>query len=336
MKAQGPVEQCIRCVHFRNSPAYLESVFKGMNTMSSGHASVRKDDGVCLLHDIYLSADSHCEQFRGAACAHTGAPAASPVSEVGRDDERRMATYHFGMGALYWLDPDNDHSPFPPVERALRDPDGLLAVGGNLAPERLISAYRQGIFPWYSDDQPILWWSPDPRSVLFPDRLRISRSLRKTLRRQRYLISFDRAFDEVVLACAQPRPDQAGTWITPEMMCAYARLHAAGVAHSVEAWENGELAGGLYGLAIGKVFFGESMFARRTDASKAAFVHLVRQLRAWGYGLVDCQVQSAHLDSLGAENIPRSHFIQLLTRLCDQPGVPAPWELDPAIAEAQT
>jgi leucyl/phenylalanyl-tRNA--protein transferase len=232
------------------------------------------------------------------------------------------------MSGLYWLDPYDEEGAFPPVERALTDPDGLLAVGGDLTPKRLVNAYRQGIFPWYSDGQPILWWSPNPRSVLFPSHLKISRSLRKTLRKGVYRVTMDTAFDEVIRACAQPRPAQNGTWIVPEMIEGYNRLHALGLAHSVEAWQEEKLVGGLYGIAIGRVFFGESMFARRTDASKVAFVHLVRQLEQWGYGLIDCQVQSEHLDSLGAENIQRRVFTRLLGKLCSEPGQPAPWVLD--------
>ncbi len=233
---------------------------------------------------------------------------------------------------LYWLDPDNDTQPFPPVELALTEPDGLLAVGGSLSPERLFEAYRQGIFPWYSEGQPILWWSPDPRSVLRPERLRISRSLRKVLRRGDYTVTMDTAFPDVMAGCAAPRPGQDGTWITDEMVEAYIRLHKLGLAHSVESWFEGELAGGLYGVAIGRVFFGESMFTRRSEASKVAFVHLVRQLQHWGYELIDCQMQTPHLDSLGAELMPRREFAEHLKRLCAAPGGPAVWRLDPELA----
>lgn len=236
------------------------------------------------------------------------------------------------MSALYWLDPENDGSPFPPVEAALDEPDGLLAVGGSLAPERLINAYRHGIFPWYSDDQPILWWSPDPRSVLFPEHLHVSRSLRKTLRQNRFRATMDTAFEAVIDACAQPRTYTAGTWITPEMRTAYLQLHELGFAHSVETWDGNELAGGLYGVALGRVFFGESMFARRSDASKVAFVHLARQLQRWGYPLIDCQVQTEHLDSLGAVTIPRSRFVDLLDVFCERPGQAVPWALDADVA----
>jgi leucyl/phenylalanyl-tRNA--protein transferase len=227
----------------------------------------------------------------------------------------------------YWLDPGDPSFAFPPTRHALRDPNGLLAVGGDLSPGRLLSAYRQGIFPWFSDDQPILWWTPSPRAVLFPSELRVSRSLAKAVRRGAFQVTVDQAFSQVVSACAQPRDDGLGTWITPEMHRAYATLHGLGYAHSVESWADGELVGGLYGIAMGRVFFGESMFTRRTDASKVAFVHLVRQLADWGFGLIDCQVSTAHLESLGARPIPREQFEGLLDLYADEPGVPLPWRL---------
>jgi len=231
------------------------------------------------------------------------------------------------MTAPYWLNP-YDPADFPDVALALRDPDGLLAVGGDLSIERLLAAYQRGIFPWYSGDQPILWWSPDPRSVLFPDKLHVSRSLRKVLRKQEYKITFDTAFAEVIRACSQPRAGDPGTWITDEMQQAYIRLHQAEHAHSIEIWLNGKLVGGLYGIAIGKVFFGESMFSRVTDASKVAFVVLVRQLQRWQFGVIDCQIQSAHLDQFGAELIPRSEFTMLLNQFCNQTGLSGLWTID--------
>ncbi len=227
--------------------------------------------------------------------------------------------------APFWLDPRDPDAPFPPVALALRDPDGPLAVGGDLSPRRLINAYRQGIFPWYSEGQPILWWSPDPRMVLEPSRLQLSRSLRKTLRRAPYRITFDRDFTGVIDGCAAPRRDGEGTWITPEMRAAYLRLHELGYAHSAEAWAGEDLVGGLYGVAIGRMFFGESMFARATDASKIAFVHLVRQLEAWDFGLIDCQVETGHLARFGAVTLPRAEFIRRMQPLLAQPPVPAPW-----------
>jgi leucyl/phenylalanyl-tRNA--protein transferase len=227
-----------------------------------------------------------------------------------------------------WLDPDDPELWFPRVELALQEPNGLLAVGGDLSEDRLLLAYRSGIFPWYGPGQPILWWSPDPRLVLLPSRLRVSRSLVKTIRKGMFSLTLDQAFDDVIRACAAPRPGQAGTWITPEMIKAYHNLHTAGHAHSVECWQQGKLVGGLYGVAIGRIFFGESMFARCTDASKVAFVGLVRQLSRWGFPLVDCQVHTAHLASLGAETIPRREFIRVLERGCRQAAANSAWRLD--------
>ncbi|VAX11541.1 Leucyl/phenylalanyl-tRNA--protein transferase [hydrothermal vent metagenome] len=218
------------------------------------------------------------------------------------------------MSAPYWLNPYN-REDFPDVALALREPDGLLAIGGDLSTERLLSAYQRGIFPWYSGDQPVLWWSPDPRSVLVPKKLRISRSLSKTIKNTPFRISLDEAFTQVIHECAQPRAHEAGTWITHEMNLAYIRLHEAGHAHSVECWQDDQLLGGLYGVAQGKVFFGESMFSRASNASKIAFVYLTRQLQHWNFGLIDCQIQSAHLDQFGAENVPRNVFVHSLEHL---------------------
>lgn len=234
----------------------------------------------------------------------------------------------------FWLAPESDPTQFPEPHYALEDPDGLLAVGGDLSPERLLSAYRQGIFPWYNSGQPILWWSPNPRAVLFPERLRVSRSLRKTLRKRRFEVTLDTAFADVIEACSEPRPDQDGTWITEEMKQAYIRLHEIGFAHSAECWEQGRLVGGLYGVSLGRVFFGESMFARRSDASKVAFVHLVEQLKAWDFLLIDCQVHTAHLASLGAEDIARERFLALLESGCTPHDAhQGRWQLDSAIPE---
>lgn len=224
-----------------------------------------------------------------------------------------------------WLDAD---TPFPPVDEALTHPNGLLAAGGDLSPGRLLAAYTQGIFPWFNEDEPILWWSPDPRMVLFPDELRVTRSLRKVLRNRAYEVRFDTAYQEVMRGCAAPRPGQAGTWITPTMIEAYTRLHHLGYAHSVETWVNGELAGGLYGVAIGGMFYGESMFTRVRDASKIALVHLVWQLRRWGFGLIDCQMKTAHLASLGAREIPRADFVRRVRELIEWPHRPGPWRPD--------
>ncbi|MBW1881297.1 MAG: leucyl/phenylalanyl-tRNA--protein transferase [Deltaproteobacteria bacterium] len=216
---------------------------------------------------------------------------------------------------------------FPDPEQA--NPFGLLGVGGDLHPRRLLVAYRSGIFPWYSEHQPLLWWSPDPRMVLLPAELHVPRSLRKVLRAGRYTLSADHAFEQVIDACAEaPRPGQKGTWITPEMRQAYVELHRLGHAHSVEAWSEGQLAGGLYGVAIGRAFFGESMYAVRPDASKVAFVRLVEQLERWGYPLVDCQVHTQHLDRFGACEISRAQYLEQLTDLVDKPGRMGPWTLD--------
>ena len=211
-----------------------------------------------------------------------------------------------------WLQGD---APFPDVETALADPNGLLAAGDDLSAERLLAAYRRGIFPWFSAGQPVLWWSPAPRMVLFPAELKVSRSLAKVLRNSAYEIRFDTVFQDVMRACAAPRPGQHGTWITDDMVNAYTKLHSLGYAHSVETWVEGELAGGLYGIAIGGMFYGESMFMRRRDASKIALVQLVRQLATRGFGMIDCQMRTDHLASLGGREIPRTEFSQRLAEL---------------------
>ena len=210
-----------------------------------------------------------------------------------------------------WLNPGD---PFPSAETALKDPNGLLCAGLELTPELVLSAYERGIFPWYSEGQPVLWWSPDPRMVLVPGRFKLHRSLRKTLQHSAYEIRVDTSFEAVMRACAEPRPEQGGTWIGDAIIDAYCALHAAGYAHSVETWMDGELVGGLYGIALGRVFFGESMFVRRTDASKIAFAHLLVQLRRWQFELIDCQQETEHLASLGAAPISRRQFLQALSR----------------------
>lgn len=226
---------------------------------------------------------------------------------------------------LTLLDPHDPRQPFPDPSQAEPEPNGLLAVGGDLSVQRLLTAYRAGIFPWYGVGQPILWWSPDPRALLFPERLRVSRSLRKTLTKGRFRVSIDRAFDGVIAGCAAPRRFQEGTWIIPEMMQAYRRLHRQGLAHSVEVWAEGNLVGGLYGVALGRAFFGESMFSREPDASKVALVHLCRQLQQWGYRLIDCQLQTDHLTRLGAETLPRLVFQDLLDGACRVPPAKESW-----------
>ncbi|MBM7061792.1 leucyl/phenylalanyl-tRNA--protein transferase [Pseudomonas sp. UL073] len=223
---------------------------------------------------------------------------------------------------LTWL--KRNSLDFPPVSKALREPNGLLAAGGDLSPERLVQAYRHGCFPWYQDGQPLLWWSPDPRTVLFPDELHVSRSLRKVLRQGLFEVTFDQDFAAVIHACAGPRSYTDGTWITEPMQAAYAALHSKGIAHSVEVWRAGELVGGLYGLAIGRLFFGESMFSRTDNASKVGFVTLVKQLRDWGFVMIDCQMPTQHLHSLGARAIPRDDFVTYLARHLDQPST-ATW-----------
>jgi leucyl/phenylalanyl-tRNA---protein transferase len=223
---------------------------------------------------------------------------------------------------LTWLKRDN--FSFPPLETALREPNGLLAAGGDLQPERLLAAYRHGCFPWYQEGQPLLWWSPDPRTVLFPNELHVSRSLRKRMRHGDYQVTFDKAFTEVIQGCAGPRSYADGTWITTPMQDAYIRLHEMGVAHSVEVWQQGQLVGGLYGLAMGELFFGESMFSRATDASKVGFVTLVERLREWGFALIDCQMPTRHLESFGARSIPRAAFAEALAMHLDRPSA-ADW-----------
>ncbi len=218
---------------------------------------------------------------------------------------------------IHLLDGSPPGQPFPDPATAETAPDGLLAMGGDLTLPRLVSAYRQGIFPWYSQGQPILWWSPDPRMVLFPEELHLSRSLRKELRKRRFEITFDRNFEAVIRACAAPRHPGEGAWLTHEMILAYETLHERGMAHSVEAWQEGQLVGGLYGVQQGSLFFGESMFSRVSNASKVAFVHLVRSLQQHGCPLIDCQVYTPHLESLGATLIPRTRFLELVKRHID-------------------
>jgi len=231
-----------------------------------------------------------------------------------------------------WIGPGDR---FPDPAKALADPNGLLCAGLDLTPELVLSAYERGIFPWYSEGQPVLWWSPDPRMVLYPHQFRLHRSLRKTLQHAHYEVRVDHNFEAVMRACAEPRPEQGGTWISEAIVAAYTALHRAGFAHSVETWIDGELAGGLYGIALGRVFFGESMFVRRTDASKIAFAHLLAQLRRWQFELIDCQQETEHLASLGAAPISRATFLHELRRLIPTASAgpaPAPgarWAFDP-------
>jgi len=217
---------------------------------------------------------------------------------------------------IYWLGNDPNEA-FPDVEQAFTEPDGLLAAGGDLSPARLINAYQHGIFPWYNPGEPILWWSPNPRCVLFPEQIKISKSLKRTLKKGLFEIRFNSAFADVMNACAEPRPNQDGTWISNEMFQAYLKMHKLGYAYSVECWQDESLVGGLYGIMLGKVFFGESMFSRVSDASKVALVHLCRFLVEKNVKLIDSQVHTAHLESLGAQMIPRQEFVNLLQENID-------------------
>lgn len=228
------------------------------------------------------------------------------------------------MISIPWLNPDSHE--FPDPVNALDEPDGLLALGGDLSPERILAAYQHGIFPWFNPGDPILWWSPNPRTVVFPEQLHISKSLRKTLRKGIYRVTFDNCFRDVMNACAGPRHYADGTWISDEIIEGYCALHKRGFAHSVEVWREEELVGGLYGMALGRVFFGESMFSRADNASKVGFAHLVRQLLAWDFQLIDCQVANDHLFSLGAIEIPREEFQQMLVKFAHEPAAhPSPW-----------
>ncbi len=223
---------------------------------------------------------------------------------------------------LTWL--QRDSLTFPPLEKALREPEGLLAAGGDLSAPRLITAYRHGCFPWFAEGQPLLWWSPDPRTVLFPQEFHLSRSLAKLLRQQRLRVTFDQDFAGVIQGCAEPRDYADGTWINHAMQDAYLELHRLGHAHSVEVWDGEQLVGGLYGLAMGRLFFGESMFSRVDNASKAGFATLVGKLHEWGFVMIDCQMPTNHLHSFGARPIPRSEFADYLRQFLDQPST-ADW-----------
>jgi leucyl/phenylalanyl-tRNA--protein transferase len=220
---------------------------------------------------------------------------------------------------IAWLSPSDPPDSFPDVETALSEPDGLLAAGGDLSPERLLTAYGSGIFPWYDDGQPILWWSPDPRCVLRPQDLHVSRRLQQQVRASTAEIRFDHSFGDVIRACAGERKSQQGTWITSEMIAAYELLHTGGWAHSIEVWDDGKLEGGLYGLCIGKVFFGESMFSARANTSKMALLGLTEHMQANDLEVIDCQVVSQHLITLGANVIPRNEFTQILAQACKPP-----------------
>ena len=228
---------------------------------------------------------------------------------------------------LHWLDPRNPRQPFPAPQLAMRDPNGLLAIGGDLSVARLVNAYAQGIFPWYNPDEPILWWCPEPRAVLIPARFHVSRSLARRLRKPDFAVTLDRAFRGVLEACSAPRSRGRGTWLGPEMKHAYLALHERGHAHSIEVWQQGRLVGGLYGVALGRAFYGESMFSAIDDGSKIALHYLCRQLAAWEFPLLDCQIASPHLATLGAVELPREQFLAVLREAVAQPG-PAQWRFD--------
>ena len=223
---------------------------------------------------------------------------------------------------LTWLERAD---AFPPVEKALKDPNGLLCAGGDLSAPRLLEAYRRGIFPWYSGGEPILWWSPDPRMVLFCDELKVARSLAKSVRNKEYRVTVDVCFDEVISSCSKPRKGEGATWLGPDMRRAYLALHRAGHAHSFETWQDRRLVGGLYGVALGRMFYGESMFSRATDASKVALVALVGELRVRGFPLIDCQQRTPLLASLGAREIPRGQFLRRITALVNYPEPMGKW-----------
>jgi leucyl/phenylalanyl-tRNA--protein transferase len=218
------------------------------------------------------------------------------------------------MKTITWLSPHDPPDAFPPEDQALEEPDGLLAAGGDLSPARLLAAYGRGIFPWFSPGQPVLWWTPNPRAVLFPSEFHRSRSLAKTLRSGRFELAIDRDFPATVACCAAPRPESQGTWITSDMSEAYCRLHRLGFAHSVEIYRGPRLVGGLYGVRLGGVFFGESMFSLERDASKMALAHLAAISTTNGIVLIDCQIPSPHLQSLGSRSLPREEFLRLLAR----------------------
>jgi leucyl/phenylalanyl-tRNA--protein transferase len=232
---------------------------------------------------------------------------------------------------LHWLDPRNPRQPFPAAQMAMRDPNGLLAIGGDLSATRLLGAYAQGIFPWYNPDEPILWWCPDPRAVLVPADFHVSRSHARRLRKRDFAVTLDTAFGAVLESCSAPRARGRGTWLGAEMKHAYQDLHERGHAHSIEVWQRGTLAGGLYGVALGQVFYGESMFSRIDDGSKIALHYLCRQLHAWNFALMDCQIASPHLTSLGAVELPRERFLTLLRDAVTQPGRPGRWRFDLAV-----
>jgi len=236
---------------------------------------------------------------------------------------------------LHWLDPRNPRQPFPPAHLAMREPNGLLAIGGDLSVTRLLRAYAIGVFPWYNPDEPILWWCPDPRAVLAPAEFHTSRSLARRLRKQDFAVTMNQAFGDVLEACAAPRARGRGTWLGPEMKHAYEELHQRGFAQSVEVWRHGQLAGGLYGVSLGRMFYGESMFSRADDGSKIALHYLCRQLAHWRFELLDCQIASPHLATLGAVEVPRERFLARLRDCAVAPGRTGRWRFDIEVPSAR-
>lgn len=232
---------------------------------------------------------------------------------------------------LHWLDPHDPEQRFPPLHLAMREPNGLLAIGGDLSLTRLIRAYSQGIFPWYNPDEPILWWSPDPRAILVPEHLKVSRSMAKRLKKNDYAVTLDAAYAQVLDGCAAPRGPGQGTWLGADMKAAYQQMYRHGYSHSLEVWREGRLIGGLYGVSVGRMFFGESMFSRQTDASKIGFYWLCRQLQTWRFKLIDCQIASAHLRTLGAVEISRERFARALHDAASMPGRTGLWRFDIAV-----
>ena len=282
-----------------------------------------------LLYQLsYTGEAANYTRRRGRPAIGRHSPAGAAPAARARMPPRTLPILWQNRRVIPWLRP---HAPFPPLDKALADPNGLLAASSDLTPRRLLDAYRHGVFPWYSEGQPVLWWSPDPRMVLYVDELRVSRSLRKTVRGGRFDVRVDSAFRDVIESCAlAPRPGQLGTWITPQVIDAYCTLFDAGHAHSVEAWQDGVLAGGLYGVSIGRMFYGESMYAQVPDASKVALVHLAALLRSNAMPLIDCQQETPHLARFGARPIPRREFARQLAALVNSPAPPLPWRPVPA------
>lgn len=240
------------------------------------------------------------------------------------------------MPSLAWLPDNAPADSFPPVSEAFDEPNGLLCAGGDLSPERLVAAYQRGIFPWFSEDEPILWWAPNPRTLFTADSFHVSRSMQRVLKKHPYRLSINENFPAVIQACAKPRPDSGGTWITDDMQAAYINLHQHGNAHSCEVWEDDELVGGIYGIGVGAAFCAESMFSRRSNTSKLALWTLLQQLQRWEFRLFDCQLWNDHLGSLGAFDLPREVFVEKLTQAVQQTTQQKIWQLDPDLVHNQS